>query len=231
MTKLMDNAEVHSVAGADRPARERWMAVRVLGLVLVIGACAGGCSSGPAPPVERRSYEEQIQAGRVKKDQDFRAPDNEYSPIPAADRATFPGLAFFPIDAAYHVPTSLRQERSGAPMVILLPTSMNKPRRMERVGTLNFNLKGSVYTLGAFAGEDEGLTRLFVPFGDLTNGSSTYRGGRYIELERTATGLYDLDFNGAYHPFCVFNPNYDCPIPPAENRLLVAIEAGERLRK
>lgn len=194
------------------------------------GVVAAACSSGPPPPVDQQPYEARIQAGRTEKDRAFKAADNEYSPIPLAERASFPGLFYFPIDPAYHVPASLRQESGNPPVIITMPTSMNKPRRMERVGTLSFSLKGTVYTLGAFAGEDEGLTRLFVPFGDLTNGHGTYKGGRYLELTRTATGLYDLDFNEAYHPYCVFNINYDCPIPPAENHLPVAIEAGERLR-
>ena len=53
--------------------------------------------------------------------------------------------------------------------------------------------------------------------------------GRYLDLERTATGIYDLDFNRAYHPFCLFNATYDCPFPPRENRLPIPIRAGERL--
>ena len=42
----------------------------------------------------------------------------------------------------------------------------------------------------------------------------TYPGGRYLELDRTATGIYDIDFNRAFHPFCFYNPTYDCPYPP-----------------
>jgi uncharacterized protein (DUF1684 family) len=84
--------------------------------------------------------------------------------------------------------------------------------------------------LTAFApAEATVITRLFVPFGDLTNVDETYRGGRYLDLQRTPTGVYDLDFNQAYHPYCVYNVNYVCPLPPRENRLTVAIRAGERL--
>ena len=85
-------------------------------------------------------------------------------------------------------------------------------------------------TLTAFvdAGTND-VRRLFVPFGDLTNGTETYAGGRYLDLDRTATGIYDLDFNRAYHPFCVFNAAYDCPYPPRENRLQTAVRAGEKL--
>ena len=66
------------------------------------------------------------------------------------------------------------------------------------------------------------MRRLFVPFTDMTSGAETYKHGRYLELDRTPTGLYDLDFNRAYHPSCVYNPNYECPVPPKENRLAVA---------
>jgi uncharacterized protein (DUF1684 family) len=98
------------------------------------------------------------------------------------------------------------------------------------VGSLTFTLKGQTMTLTAFADEGvQNITRLFVPFGDLTSGTETYKGGRYLELDRTATTIYDLDFNRAYHPFCVFNVDYVCPVPPPENRLPVAIQAGERL--
>src|SRR5438034_1354480 len=68
-----------------------------------------------------------------------------------------------------------------------------------------------------------------VPFVDLTNGTETYPGGRYLELDRTPTGIYDLDFNRAFHPFCYYNPKYDCPYPPRENRLQIPIRAGERM--
>ena len=85
-------------------------------------------------------------------------------------------------------------------------------------------------TLTAFAeATDTTLLRLFVPFGDPTNQGETYRAGRYLDLDRTPTGLYDLDFNRAYHPFCLFNTSYECPIPPRENQLKVFVRAGERL--
>jgi uncharacterized protein (DUF1684 family) len=68
-----------------------------------------------------------------------------------------------------------------------------------------------------------------VPFRDLTSGTETYHAGRYLDLERTPTGLYNIDFNRAYHPYCYYNSKFDCPYPPAENRLVIPIRAGERL--
>jgi uncharacterized protein (DUF1684 family) len=83
--------------------------------------------------------------------------------------------------------------------------------------------------LSAFAERSSRVEQLWVPFRDLTTGIETYGGGRYLDLERTATGLYDLDFNRAYHPYCVYDTSWVCPYPPSENRLPVAIRAGERL--
>jgi hypothetical protein len=74
------------------------------------------------------------------------------------------------------------------------------------------------------------FNRLFVPFTDLTSGSETYPGGRYIDLDLTKSGIYVLDFNRAYNPYCYYNKTYDCPIPPRENRLQVPIRAGEKTR-
>jgi uncharacterized protein (DUF1684 family) len=68
-----------------------------------------------------------------------------------------------------------------------------------------------------------------VPFRDETSRSETYPGGRYLDLDPTPTGLYEVDFNLAYHPYCYFNSGFECPFPPPENRLPIAVEAGEKL--
>ena len=166
----------------------------MLACLLVASAA---CSSGPPPPVAQRPYAEEAQAKRAIKDDYLRT--SKDSPIPVDERAAFAGLPYFPVDPAYRVPASLREDRSGPPVIISLETSTHGIERMQRVGTLNFSMAGAGYSLSAFAGE-EGLARLFVPFHDLTNRVETYGGGRYMNLDRTATGVYDLDFNSAYHP-------------------------------
>ncbi len=177
--------------------------------------------------MEDGSHDQDILAWRASKDAMFKSGAD--SPLLPADKAAFTGLPYYSIDPAYQMPAVLKENRSPR-LIIELPTSTTELRRMQRVGTLTFTLKGTTLSLTAFADEDARvITRLFVPFGDLTSGTETYKGGRYLELDRTSTTLYDLDFNRAYHPFCVFNVNYVCPVPPSENRLAVAIQAGERL--
>jgi uncharacterized protein (DUF1684 family) len=194
--------------------------------ILLLGAAA--CTSGPPPPTDAGAHDRATHEIRARKDVMMR--EGQDSPLPADKRASFPGLAYWDIKPEYHVSSFLTVDRTGPPMIITLDTSTNVPRKMRRVGALGFTLNQTGYKLTAFADlDDSAMQRLFVPFGDLTNNTETYGGGRYLDLERTPTGFYDLDFNRAYHPYCVFNPTYECPVPPRENRLPVAIPAGERL--
>jgi uncharacterized protein len=179
-----------------------------------------GCTAKEVP------YPDTISEWRAEKDR-FMQRSSE-SPIPPEERATFPPLSYFPIEPEYRVPASLTVDRSND--VIEIPTSRGERRPHNRVGKLSFTLKGRLLMLTAFVevGQQD-TNHLFVPFGDLTNGTESYPGGRYLELDRTPTGIYDLDFNRAYHPFCYYNPKYDCPYPPRENRLPIPIRAGERM--
>jgi uncharacterized protein len=178
------------------------------------------CTSREVP------YADEIAAWRATKDQFMRYSND--SPVPAAQRASFPPLSYFPVEPEYRVPAALAVSRGTE--VLEIPTSRGERRRHQRVGKLSFTLKGQLLTLTAFVevGQED-MRRLFVPFGDLTNGTETYPGGRYLDLERTATGIYQIDFNRAYHPFCYYNAEFDCPYPPRENRLPLPVRAGERM--
>jgi uncharacterized protein len=187
---------------------------------VIAAGIVAGCSG------RALTYDEEIAAWRVEKDR-FMRESNE-SPVLAGDRAAFAPLPYFPVSDTYRVPAAL--QIIDTQDVIEMSTSTNQRRRMRRIGTLRFTLKGQALQLTAFVEASErDVRRLFVPFNDLTNGTETYPGGRYLDLDRTATGIYDLDFNRAYHPFCLFNPKYECPVPPRENRLQVPIRAGEKL--
>ncbi len=154
------------------------------------------------------------------------------SPVPKAEIDRFVPLAYYPIDATYRTPATLAPLSDAESPAFEMPTSTGQRRQMRKAGKLKFTLHGQTYTLTAFvSAEDAARRRLFVPFRDLTAGLETYASGRYLDLDRTPTGLYDLDFNAAYQPYCYYDVKYDCPIPPAENRLAVPIRAGERMRK
>jgi hypothetical protein len=183
-----------------------------------------GCRPAEVP------YEQEIAQARADKDRAFKT--SRESPLKAADRERFTALAYFPPDDSYRAPAALRVAPKEDQPVVIMPTSTGKQRDYRQVGSLAFNLKGQPLTLVAFievpaAGAPESR-RLFVPFRDLTNGAETYPAGRYLELDPTPTGLYDLDFNKAYNPYCAYNEEYDCPYPPASNRLKIPIRAGEK---
>ncbi len=189
--------------------------------VLLAAMWVAGCVPGPG--VE--DYDATIAEHRALKDESFRSsPD---SPIPPEKKNQLLPLAYYPVDELYAVPAVL--ELSADRSRLQIPTSTGKLRDYERIGALKFSLKGQRMQLTAFSEVGQPVSRLFVPFADETSGEETYAAGRYLELDPTATGIYVVDFNGAYHPFCYYNEEYDCPFPPAENRLSVPIRAGERL--
>jgi len=198
--------------------------VRKVAIASLLAALTAACGSQP----REEDYTSKIAAIRAAKDESFKSdPD---SPIPADKKATLIPLAYFPIDENYAVAATL--EPSAERTRIQVPTSIGKTRDIERVGTLKFTLKGQQLRLTAFLEvEDPRANRLFVPFSDLTSGAETYPAGRYMELDPTPTGIYLVDFNIAYHPYCYYSPEYDCPFPPKENRLEVPIRAGEKMQK
>lgn len=192
-------------------------------LFLLIATIAA-CGSQP----KEEDYPKKIAAIRAEKDESFKT--DKDSPIPADKKSTLLPLAYFPIDESYAVPASL--EIAADRTRIEVPTSIGKIRQLERLGSLKFSLKGQSLRLTAFRDlESAEANRLFVPFSDLTSGTETYSAGRYMELDPTPTGIYVVDFNIAYNPYCYYSPEYDCPYPPKENRLSIPIRAGERMQK
>jgi uncharacterized protein (DUF1684 family) len=205
--------------GPRRQWKKSWRAVLAIPLLTAV-AC------NPKPP-ESKDYVAKVAAERTSKDAMFQGADD---PVPKARHGEFLPLSYFPIDPEYDVPAQLKPNEDGA--VMQMPTSTGTQRQMRRVGALEFTLRGQALKLTAFVEADaKTLDRLFVPFNDMTSGTETYPGGRYMDLDRTATGIYEVDFNRAYHPYCVYNPTYECPIPPPENRLKTPIRAGEKLKK
>ena len=195
--------------------------MRSIGVSLLC-VVAAACSLTP----REEDYSARIAAIREAKDDSF-ANDPE-SPVPPDKKASLLPLTYFPIDESYAVAATLEPlaERTR----IQVPTSTGKIRNMERIGTLKFALQGKPMRLTAFVDVDSPqVNRLFVPFADQTSGTETYPAGRYMELDPTPTGIYVVDFNIAYNPYCYYSPEFDCPYPPKENRLDTAIRAGERV--
>ena len=175
------------------------------------------------------SYPDAVAAFRADKDAFFA--NDPHSPIPPDERSAFTGLPYYPANEALRFDDLRLEPYTGdEPSTFQIPTSDGKLRPARRAGILRFELDGEPGQLTGYtfeSGDDN--SSLFVPFLDATSGTETYGAGRYLDLEPDDDGSYVLDFNLAYHPSCVYDPRYSCPLTPAENRLPVRIEAGERL--
>jgi uncharacterized protein (DUF1684 family) len=174
------------------------------------------------------SYQDAVEGFREDKDDFYR--NDPRSPIPAAEREAFSGLPYFPVNEALVFESLPLEPYSGdQPADFQIPTSDGQLRPAHRAGVLRFEIDGVPYQLTGYQfdqGEDRAL---FVPFLDQTSGTETYGAGRYLDIDPDIDGTYELDFNLAYHPSCVYDPRFSCPLTPAENRLPIRIEAGERL--
>ncbi|MDX1382784.1 MAG: DUF1684 domain-containing protein [Thermoanaerobaculia bacterium] len=136
--------------------------------------------------------------------------------------ASFPGMSYHPPDPAWRVVA--RFEPYDPPTTILVPNITGTPLEETCPGRAVFEVDGQSYAL-----EPTGLPgeRLFFVFGDATNGKTTYGGGRFLYADWPEDDAVVLDFNRAYNPPCVFTPWATCPLPPPQNRLPIAIAAGE----
>lgn len=178
---------------------------------------------------DEQRYVREREEDRRQKDAAFRAMPQ--SPIPAAERTSFAGLVYFPPDPAFRVTATLTP--FARPEVVLLGSTKGDVRPQLRFGELRFTLAGQECRLTGYkdAGDPD-ADELFVPFRDATTGHETYGAGRYIETEDRGGGSeprdVTLDFNLAYSPWCAYNVNFSCVLPPAENMLPVAVTAGEK---
>ena len=170
------------------PARPvlRWPASPALPALVVaamLSLCgAAGCNR---PPDDPKDYVARIATERSGKDADFQRSND---PIPTAKKAEFLPLAYFPIDPEYNVLAGLTPATERVEQMV--PTSTGTLRKMLQVGTLDFTLKGQPMSLVAFTEGD--LNTLSVMFSDMTSGTETYPAGRYIDLTRTVTGVYEI---------------------------------------
>jgi uncharacterized protein (DUF1684 family) len=143
----------------------------------------------------------------------------------AATRAAFTGVPAFPVSERWVVEG--RFEPYAEPQRITVGAVVDGLQHFPTaVGVVRFTLDGAEHALVAFPGKTGGLS---LHFRDATSGKSTYGGGRNLALlDPDAAGRVTIDFNRTLNLPCAFTSYATCPLPPAENRLAVAIEAGER---
>ena len=171
-------------------------------------------------------YFAQLHQFRSEKNRIFRQSPN--SPLTATQKTVFDSLNYYPAD--FTLVTDATISRNIHPDTLLIQMSANRADKYLRWGQTSFKIMNQPQQLGIYLKATGTDSTLFIPFTDLTNGRDSYGGGRYLDVplpdpEATA---FKLDFNRAYNPYCAYNNEYSCPVPPAENRLQVAIPAGEK---
>ena len=131
----------------------------------------------------------------------------------------------FPVAARWRL--EARYEPHDSPQMLAVPTVVGTVTEQPSPGVLVFEVAGAEYRLAPMA--DPGDENWFVVFGDATSGRETYGGGRFLWVDRpNADGVAVVDFNRAFNPPCAFTPFATCPLPPAQNRLSLAVTAGEK---
>ena len=162
---------------------------------------------------------------REQKDDNFRK--SIKSPI--KDKDNFGGLTYFPYSDRYRVNAFVTFTNDT--QLVSIPRTDGKRSFYNAFAKASFKIDGQLQTLLMYRYPDDIQNKpmLFIPFFDASNGNDTYSGGRYLDVELKNNKSIIIDFNYAYNPFCVYNYQYTCPIPPAENKLTVPILAGEKV--
>ncbi len=189
-------------------------------LLVCVGAVVLACGE-EAPTTD---YEQTVMETRVERDMRMREKE---SVVPPDRRDAFRGLNFYDVDPTYRHVVSL--QRAATPDTVMIAESTGGVRPHVRVGQVTVPLPSGPADLAVFRGEGDGKRgRLWIPFADSTNGHTTYKAGRYVDLKPVGEDSAVVDFNRTYNPTCAYNPDYACPLPPPENRIEVPVPAGEK---
>ena len=173
---------------------------------------------------KRDTYNEELGKFRAEKDGFFKdAPDS-----PIENRTKFATLSYYPPDQSLRILADIRPIKDT--MRLKVGRTDGTSEMFVRYAYADFQLGGKRNRLLLLKSNEQAKEQqLFLAFTDKTNGFETYGGGRYLDLEwEEGKTKITLDFNFAYNPFCAYNSNYSCPLPPTQNHLEIAVRAGEK---
>jgi uncharacterized protein (DUF1684 family) len=164
---------------------------------------------------------EALAGYRIDRDEFLRS--HYASPLPDDDQEVFAGLAYFPPDSSKVFTGSFSSTNDSR---MQITSSVGTTSAYHQMGVFHVEIAGSTYGLIVL---DDGDGNPFIAFGDMTNGETTYAGGRYVSLDIDEDGSASIDFDRASNPFCVYDEEFVCPLPPLDNRIATPIEAGEKM--
>ena len=160
---------------------------------------------------------------RMRSERDLFFAEHYSSPIPEEEQSEFNGLDYFAPDSAWVV--SAFFERTE-PTKISVPSTAESESSYTVMGTAFLEIGGVPYRLSVL---DDGDGGAFIPFRDATCGSETYVGGRYVGIDIASDRTATIDFNTAQNPWCVYDEEFTCPLPPPGNVIAEPSRAGERM--
>jgi uncharacterized protein (DUF1684 family) len=163
----------------------------------------------------------ELEAFRAEKDEFFGS--HSQSPLTREQKKDFTGLHYFPENEALRF--EIKVDEFPVKEKFEMQTSTGDVQLYEKFGKFQFVVDGAEVELTIY----QSPNGFFLPFVDSLAGHETYPAGRYLEPEPLPGGRFFVDFNHSYNPYCAYNERWSCPITPAENRLKVAVRAGEKL--
>lgn len=171
------------------------------------------------------AYLEKIEKERERQFKFIRF--NIESPLTEEQKKDFKSLTFYEINPSYRVKARLVPIESKKVREVPL-TDGSKEKYIEH-SYAEFELGGQTNKLLLLQSVKEtDMRNFFLAFADETSGKETYGGGRFLNVRQDGKNSITIDFNLAYNPYCAYNPDYACPLPPKENLMTIAIEAGEK---
>lgn len=149
--------------------------------------------------------------------------------LDSSEAAGFRGICYFPVDTNYIVTATFRRKKGKK---FAMPMTKERTVYYRQYGLLEFTLHDTLCVLPIYEnldlkGQSAYQDYLFLPFRDGTTAVSTYGGGRYLDVRKPKNNIWQLDFNKAYHPYCLYSHRYSCPVPPPQNTIAPFILAGE----
>ena len=193
----------------------------IVASLVVLAAVAYMFTAAESP----EDYQEKIETERERQFKYIRF--NVESPLTEEQKRGLQSLKFYAIDPAYQVkarllPIEIKKVRE-------VPLTDGSTERYLEHSWAEFELGGKtnkVLLLQSLSESD--MRNFFLAFADETSGKETYGGGRYLNVRQDGKNSITIDFNLAFNPYCAYNPDFACPLPPRENSLEIAIPVGEK---
>ena len=194
-----------------------WAGAAVVILIAIFYALTAGETT--------EQYVEKIQKERDRQFKYLRY--NADSPLTDEQKKDLDQLNHYPIDPDYRVKARIVPVTNR--VLLEIPLTDGTVEKYVKHSYAEFTLAGSNERLLLLQSVKElDKRKFFLAFADETSADETYGGGRYVDVKLDGQHTVTIDFNMAYNPYCAYNPDYACPIPPRENLLDIPIRAGEK---